>query len=126
MNISINSKNDLLTAYVLVHALGKIQQTPKVKHQIATLKYFIRKYNRNGTPEYPRAIKGDYDSCILLDKLPANISNKTEAVNYFERNCYVPVPYSTYDCTGQAFTTRFKVFQRHGAWYVYHFMARDV
>mgnify|MGYP000367666834 CR=1 FL=1 len=31
-----------------------------------------------------------------------------------------------YDCTGQEFTSWYRLFQRRGHWYAYHMVSRDV
>lgn len=133
---SIENDRDLRKAYDALDFLRRVydglrglyeyKDLASMRNLITRQKAAIREYNRRPVPEYPACIRCDSDSCMLLDKLPDGINTEAEAVAYFEREHYVPRPCSAYDCTGQAFTTRYKVFQRRGAWYVYHFMARDV
>ena len=58
--------------------------------------------------------------------LPEYIETMDEAVSYFEdyeyRHYY---PYA-YDCTGQAFTSWYKVFARGGRFWAYHRVSVDV
>lgn len=124
--ITVRSNNDLRDAYFLIHALQGIQQTADVKAIIRQQKWAIRHFNRRA-PQPTRTIKADLDSLVLLEKLPISPdSTMEEAIALFEGSYFVPTPRSQYDCTGQCFTTYYKVFRRHNAWYAYHFMSRDV
>ncbi len=118
--------NFLCRVYEGLSGLYEYDELATMRNLITRQKAAIREYNHRPTPEYPLCIRCDSDSCMLLDKLPDSIGTEAEARAHFVRNFYIPRPCYAYDCTGQAFTTRYKVFQRRGAWYVYHFMARDV
>ena len=58
--------------------------------------------------------------------LPEYIETMDEAVSYFEDYEYRPYYPSAYDCTGQAFTSWYKVFVRGGRFWAYHRVSVDV
>lgn len=133
---SIDNDRDLRKAYEALNFLRSVYDSLRGQYEykeLATMrnlitrqKTAIRTYTHRHTPEYPLCIRCDSDSCMLLDKLPDSIGTEAEARTHFVHNFYIPRPCYAYDCTGQAFTTRYKVFRRHNAWYAYHFMSRNV
>ena len=66
------------------------------------------------------------DGYVLLIELPETLENLRDAEEYFEERetiCAVP---SIFDCTGQAFTSWFKVFKRRDRFMAYHSIGFDV
>ena len=53
-------------------------------------------------------------------------AHKADAADWFRDNCYLEAYNSPYDCTGQEFTNRYKLFRRRGHWFAYHSISRDV
>lgn len=51
---------------------------------------------------------------------------EANAADWFRDNCYLEAYNSPYDCTGQEFTNRYKLFRRRGHWFAYHSISRDV
>lgn len=89
-------------------------------------RYLRAFYNRPIDDTY-RIIKGDYDGFVSLEQLPIDPEwSLVQARDWFKNNRYIPVFNSPYDCTGKPFTNDFKLFKRHGQWYVYHNVGFDV
>ena len=72
-------------------------------------------------------LRNDFESCIFKNPFPEYITTREEAIEYFEeyeRLHYYPSPY---DCTGQRFTSWYKVFRKpNGEWWHYHCISMDV
>ena len=68
----------------------------------------------------------NYDGCIELYPLPESIETEAQADEYFREFEYVHFRPVWYDCSGQLFTTRFKIFKRNGRFWVYHILTRDL
>lgn len=66
------------------------------------------------------------DGHVVLQEFPNDVSTETEAEKYFKDTWYRACRPSMYDCTGQAFTSWYKIFQRRGKWIVYHKVNFDV
>ena len=94
---------------------------------IANIKREIRTYNNRPTSD-TRIISADYDGRLELVRLPDELdkAHKIAAADWFRDNCYLEAYDSPYDCTGQEFTTHYKLFRRRGHWYAYHRVSRDV
>ena len=71
-------------------------------------------------------ISGDFDCYTRRYPLPECIKTKEEAVEYMEEYEVMECAPSQYDCTGQHFTSWYKVFCRNGRWQVYHHICVDV
>lgn len=94
---------------------------------IAKIKREIRTYNNRPTSD-TRIISADYDGRFELVRLPDELDRMHEeaAADWFRNNCYLEAYNSQYDCTGQEFTNWFYLFRRHGHWFAYHKVCRDV
>ena len=94
---------------------------------ITNMKREIREYN-NRPISNTRIISADYDGRLELVRLPDELdkAHKVAAADWFRDNCYLEAYDSPYDCTGQEFTTHYKLFRRRGHWYAYHRVSRDV
>lgn len=94
---------------------------------ITNTKREIREYN-NRPISNTRIISADYDGRLELVRLPDELdkAHKVAAADWFRDNCYLEAYDSHYDCTGQEFTTHYKLFRRRGHWYAYHRVSRDV
>ena len=83
----------------------------RIRQRIKELKYGIRGYVRRTKDSHIIKDNG-IDGYIELVELPENISCKEEAVNYFEMEKVLHAQPRSYDCTGQAVTLWYKLFQR--------------
>ena len=59
-------------------------------------------------------------------KQSEDLQTEDEADAYFMGNLYRESYPSAYDCTGQIFTTWYKIFRRGGRFWAYHATAMDV
>lgn len=77
------------------------------------------------TAFWPIAVNNGH---LDLVRLPDELDRMHEeaAADWFRGNCYLEAYNSPYDCTGQEFTNWFYLFRRHGHWFAYHKVCRDV
>lgn len=128
--MKITSKSDLKFEYSILkwfeENLDKVDDKEKASKEIIKLKKAIRDYT-NKPLSTDRVIKDNgFDGAIILQQLPDRLTSIDSAIEYFEeveKYYYRPSPY---DCTGQMFTTWYKVFKRNGKFYAYHSIAWDV
>ena len=125
----IKNDRDLEIAYGVLNVWKEFMSedgfTEKRNQHIIDQKREIRRYLRE-RPER-RVGWGEYDYWTELYRLDVSDDAEYEDVKeYFEEwevcHCYP----SQYDCTGQIFTTGYKIFKRHGHWMVYHSYGMDV
>ena len=121
----IRNNEDLRLAYELLSVYKKSGRgdCPKAEE----LKKRIRSYLH--LPHCSRIIRDDgIDGYVKLIQLPEflNSESKEEAIEWFERECYIEPVRSAYDCTGRPFTNWYKVFWRLGHWFAYHSVSFDV
>lgn len=129
---SITDNERLRDAYALLMFMQRdisasAEKKAAVKNFAATVKMEIRAYN-NRPVSNVRIISADYDGRLELVRLPDELdkAHKADAANWFRDNCYLEAYNSPYDCTGQEFTNRYKLFRRRGHWFAYHSVSRDV
>ena len=129
---SITDNERLRDAYTLLMFMqgdisASAEKKAAVKNLAATVKMEIRAYN-NRPVSNVRIISADYDGRLELVQLPDELdkAHKADAANWFRNNCYLEAYNSQYDCTGQEFTSWYKLFRRQGHWFAYHFVSRDV
>ena len=88
-----------------------------------------RKIRKHRNVKTDRTIVRDYGMDGYVEKflLPESITTMEEANEYFEeyeRIYYMPSPW---DCTGQAFTSWYKIFRKpDGRYLAYHSVGRDI
>jgi hypothetical protein len=120
--MNIRNNRDLKFAYDLLLFAKEMGHEKKFDQ----LKREIRAYNKRPADE-ARIIKDDgIDGCIVLLPLPERIKHADVAEEYFMETEYRVCRPSAYDCTGQIFTSWFKIFQRHGRFWAYHSLSVDV
>lgn len=129
---SITDNERLRDAYALLMFMQRdisasAEKKAAVKNLAATVKMEIRAYN-NRPVSNVRIISADYDGRLELVQLPDELDEalKADAADWFRDNCYLEAYNSPYDCTGQEFTNRYKLFRRRGHWFAYHSISRDV
>lgn len=132
--MQVRNSNDLKVAYEVLsiykellseHEKIEPKKMKSVKEKIAEQKQEIRKFHKKNSDR--RVVKDDgIDGYVLLIELPETLENLRDAEEYFEERetiCAVP---SIFDCTGQAFTSWFKVFKRRDRFMAYHSIGFDV
>ena len=130
---SITDNERLRDAYALLMFMqsdipASAEKRAAVKNLAATIKREIRNYNNRPSPDV-HIICADYDGRLELVQLPDELDEalKADAADWFRDNCYLEAyNNSPYDCTGQEFTNRYKLFRRRGHWFAYHSISRDV
>ena len=129
---SITDNERLRDAYALLMFMqsdipASAEKRAAVKNLAATIKREIRNYNNRPAPDV-YIICADYDGRLELVQLPDELDEalKADAADWFRDNCYLEAYNSPYDCTGQEFTNRYKLFRRRGHWFAYHSISRDV
>lgn len=100
--------------------------TPARRKYVVELKRNLRQYAHRETDER-RVIKDKgIDGFVALERLPGDFKDMEQAREFFEKfMVYYCRPFA-YDCTGQWFTSWFKVFQRNGGYYAYHAVSVDI
>ena len=117
----IVNRQDLMNAYRLIRSVGNKKEW---KPWMDDIKRKIREYTTETFSV--RLIKEDLDGYVVLKEFPSCVTSEEEAEEWFESEekiLYIP---SAYDCTGRAYTSWHKVFQRHGKWMFYHGVGLDV
>lgn len=125
----VKNSADLRVAYEILNTYKELisehGKTERVEKRIAEQKREIRKFHKKISDR--RLVKDDgMDGYVLLIELPETLKSMQDAVEYFKLHeviCAVP---SIFDCTGQAFTAAFKVFERRGKFMAYHAVRFDV
>ena len=126
--MQVRNSNDLKIAYEILNVYKEIpvcEKSENLMKRIAEQKREIRRFHKKSTD---RRIVKDYgiDGYVLLIELPEKLENVQEAEEYFEECETISAAPSMFDCTGQAFTSWFKVFRRRGRFFAYHSIGFDV
>lgn len=132
-NIKDNAKFKM--GYEMLALLEANEQGPATGNLIPQLKKELRHYAHRDNMEdvgmgfkVERRIIREYgiDGYIELVSIPSVFETMEEADEFFRdfiyRHCYL----SAYDCTGQAFTSWYKLFKRNGQFCAYHRISFDV
>lgn len=118
----VKNYQDLALAYEILNIAyenGKNEKAVELKRE---MRAFTNK------PVSDRRIVRDdgVDGYVVLLPLPECVETMDEAREYFEECEYIHYRPSAYDCTGQAFTSWYKVFSRNGRFWAYHCVSFDV
>ena len=128
LDAGIRNNEDLKDAYIMVQALTEFipeaKKTERCLELIKEYKRAIRRYNKVKCNQ--KYLRGDYDSYVMLIEFPSWVCDYKEARQHFEEFYELHATPSQYDCTGQHFTTGYKLVYRHDRWYCYHFISVDV
>ena len=102
------------------------QEQNRIRERIKELKRDIREYNKR--PESEEVIVRDYgiDGFVIRKPLPDFLKSIEDAVEYFEENEYMRCRPSMYDCTGDLFTSWYKIYKKDGRIWCYHSISVDV
>lgn len=124
----IRNKRELRIAYQNIELFKELMAdmggSQKASDFIIETKKAIRKYNKKTSDR--RVISGDIDGYVELIELPGFLRSVADAEDYFENNERLARRYSAYDCTGDAFTSWYKIFIRRGRFMAYHSVGIDV
>ena len=87
----------------------------------------VRKYNREKAASDPVWVINDKgDTCTALIYLPEYINSVEDAEYYFRNKYYMEYIPRAWDCTGQIFTSWYKIVRRSsGRYVVYHRICCD-
>lgn len=80
----------------------------------------------NEKPERHIVHENGIDGYIELLRLPEEITTRETADEWFQYNEYMECIPSAFDCTGQRFTSWYKLVERNGRWWAYHCISVDV
>ena len=80
----------------------------------------------NEKPERHIVHDNGIDGYIELLQLPEEITTRETADEWFQYNEYMECVPSAFDCTGQRFTSWYKLVERNGRWWAYHCISVDV
>lgn len=80
----------------------------------------------NEKPERHIVHDNGIDGYIELLQLPEEITTRETADEWFQYNKYMEYVPSAFDCTGQRFTSWYKLVERNGRWWAYHCILVDV
>lgn len=80
----------------------------------------------NEKPERHIVHDNGIDGYIELLQLPEEIITRETADEWFQYNKYMEYVPSAFDCTGQRFTSWYKLVERNGRWWAYHCISVDV
>lgn len=119
----LHNNHELQVAYEILKVGEDNPNVPAEK--LISIKRAIRTYHKQ--PAGPTMVRNEGESVTTVERLPVPDSwDKEQAEGWFYDHCYRPIIPSPYDCTGQIFTTWYKVFRRSGAWWAYHTTSMDV
>ena len=131
MNPIMNDRDFRIGYEILLYAKERMAEdggnTHTRRKRVADLKRNLRRYAHRETG-YERRIVKDYgiDGFVALERLPDDFKDMDQAREFFKEFMTYHYRPSMYDCTGQWFTSWFKVFKRNGGYYAYHAVSVDV
>lgn len=139
--MEIKNADDFRCAYEYLCILqdvlnaGALKNSEKTLDKIIQVKQRLREYARSdgmgevgmGFKVHRRIIQDfGMDGYTELIEIPEVFDTIDSADEFFKDFLYREYHSSIYDCTGQAFTTWYKLFVRRGHWFAYHSVAFDV
>lgn len=96
---------------------------------LAEIKRTVRRYAKKHRFDFDNSnhlVRDDgIDGYVILIPLPRSITDEETAEEWFLENEYMERSNSPYDCTGQLFTSWYKIIERNGRFYAYHCIGRD-
>lgn len=126
---TICNDRDLRVAYEILQILADKNLTAKnierVREHTKKIKRAIREY-RDRNENMAQIVRSDFDSMLVVLPLPQHLETKECATEYFLDHYFLEARPSAYDCTGQVFTSWYKIFRRRGQFWAYHATAMDV
>lgn len=128
--LQIRNERELRVGYEILDLLSDRERlgdlSEKLVQHIVETKRAIRAYTHR-KDEDRRIVKDNgIDGYVCLERLPEHLEDQVDAIDYFRSFREISYRPSAYDCTGQAFTMWYKVFQRNGRFFAYHCICFDV
>lgn len=128
---SVNNIKQLGTAYILLryYEAGLSVHTKDrelIVENAKEVKRAIRKYVGQPASESRIVKDNGIDGYIVRFPLPESIQTEGEANDYFMAHCFIEARQSAYDCTGQAFTSWYRIVKMQGRFFAYHDVTYDV
>lgn len=132
---NIKDSTTFKMGYEMLAVLEANEKGLSINNLIPQLKKELRHYAHRDNMEdvgmgfmVERRIIKEYgiDGYIELVGIPAVFETKEEADEFFMDFIYRHAYLSVHDCTGQAFTSWYKLFNRHGQFLAYHRVSFDV
>lgn len=132
---NIKDNTTFKLGYEMLAVLEANEKGPAINNLIPQLKKELRHYAHRDNMEdvgmgfmVERRIIKEYgiDGYTELVSIPAVFESEQEADEFFKDFIYRDIRPSAYDCTGQAFTSWYRLFNRHGQFYAYHHVSFDV
>lgn len=138
--MNIKNDRDYRCGYELLNILSKVDRKAcddpeKLEQHIANLKRELRAYAHRssavdvgmGFMVERRIVHDDgIDGYVELVSIPEVFDTMEDADEFFKDFLEIECRPSMYDCTGQAFTSWYKLFRRNGQFWVYHSVGFDV
>lgn len=121
--ITVHNPHDLRAFYEILHLLEN-QCDDKTALHVEKIKMAIRAY-RDRPINQAKIVRSDYDSMVVVLPLPQHMETEEQADAYFQAHYYRKAYPSIHDCTGQVFTTWYKIFRRNGKFWAYHATSVD-
>ena len=128
---SVNNTKQLGVAYVLLRYYeAGLKSCTKDRELIAEnakeVKRAIREYVGQPASENRLVKDKGIDGYIVRFPLPESIRTMDEANDYFMAHHFIEACPSAYDCTGQAFTSWYRIVKMQGRFFAYHDVSYDV
>ena len=123
----MSNHSPIINSYLDVQFWLIVLPDIKKKERKDDIKRAIRKYLNKANPEPERRMFNEsIDGVIEVFPLPEDIETMEEATEYFKDFEYIYYRPTYYDCTGQLFTSWYKIFQKpDGRFWAYHSIGRD-
>lgn len=127
--MKVRNKSDLKIAYEILSCIkertSEGTKPTRAEERIVELKREIRGFYKKA--DNRKIVKDNgIDGFVELVELPDFLESIEEATEYFEEYEVREAIPSMYDCTGQAFTSWYKIFERRGRLFAYHSICFDV
>lgn len=136
----VRNDRDFREGYEMLNLFGRLDghfdNPEKARENVLNLKRELRKWAHRDTTTVDvgyrepveRRIVRDYgmDGYMELVKLPVTVESVEDGEEFFKAFLEITYRPTYYDCTGQAFTSWYKIFQRGGQFCVYHSVGFDV
>ena len=132
---NIKDNTTFKMGYEMLAVLEADEKGPSINNLISQLKNELRYYAHRDNMEdvgmgfmVERRIIKEYgiDGYIELVGIPAVFDNEKDANEFFKDFIFMECRPSIYDCTGQAFTSWYRLFKRNGQFCAYHRISFDV
>ena len=127
LDLEIRNKQELRIAYeILFDRSGRFPSSARNEEKIVEWKKAVRKYLKKPVSEKILVRDRGMDGYVIRYPLPEYIETAEDAEEYFEECEYIHYRPTYYDCTGQAFTSWYKVYRaKDGRFWVYHSIGFD-